>query len=94
MKTIKRTVRISSLSHGGPIPGLVMQQLPLPTNGGLTQSLVTCRVANLAFLKPDFEIQAFFDALGFFENKKYQSKSGFFFLIFLVGKAWLWQNIV
>jgi len=27
-----------SLSHGGPIPGLVMQQLPLPNNCGLMQS--------------------------------------------------------
>jgi len=46
------------------------------------QSLVTCRDANLTFLKPNFEIQAFFDALGYFENKKYQSKSGCFFFIF------------
>ena len=39
------------------------------------QSLVACRVASLAFLKPDFEIQAFFDALVFFEDQKCQSKS-------------------
>jgi len=46
------------------------------------QSLVACRVANLAFLKPNFENQAFFDALGFFENQKYQSICYFFFFIF------------
>jgi len=46
------------------------------------QSLVACRVAKLAFLKLNFEIQACFDALGFFENQKYQYKSGFFFFIF------------
>jgi len=60
----KRSVRISLLSHG-PIPGLVTQQLPLPNRSGVMQSLVACRVANLAFLKPNFENQAFFDALGF-----------------------------
>jgi len=46
------------------------QQLSLPNNGSLTQSLVACRVANLAFWKPDFEIQAFFDALGFSRKSK------------------------
>jgi len=45
------------------------------------QSLVACRVANLAFLKPNFEIR-FLAHLAFFENQKYQSKSGFFFFIF------------
>jgi len=35
------------------------------------QSLVACRVANLAFLKPNFEIQAFLTHLAFFENQKY-----------------------
>jgi len=44
----------------------VTQQLPLPNSGGLMQSLVACRFANLACLKPNFEIQAFFDAVGFF----------------------------
>jgi len=84
-KNTKRTVRISSLSHGYPIPGLVTQQLPLPDNCGLMQSLVACRVASLAFLKPDFEIQAFFDALVFFWRSKMSvkiSKSGFSFFIF------------
>jgi len=71
-----------SLSHGGPIPGLVTQQLPIPYNSGLMQSLVACRVANLAFLKPNFEIRDFLTHLAFFENQKYQSKSGFFFFIF------------
>jgi len=47
------------LSHGGPIPCLVMQQSSLPNNSGLMQLLVTCRVASLAFLKPDFKILAF-----------------------------------
>ena len=32
------------------------QQLRLPNNSGLMQSLVACKVANLAFLKSDFEI--------------------------------------
>jgi len=45
-----------------------MQQLSLPISG-LMQSLVTCRVANLAFLKPGFEIQDLFIALGFLENQ-------------------------
>jgi len=83
----KPTVRISSLSHGGQIHGLVTQQSPLAYNGGLMQSLVACRVANLAFLKPNFENQAFLRAWLFFENQKYQSKSGFFFLIFFTLKA-------
>jgi len=38
--------------------------------------------SNLAFLKPNFEIQAFLTHLAFFENQKYQSKSGFFFFTF------------
>jgi len=50
------------------------------------------KVANLVFLKPDFEILAFFNAL-FCENQRKQTKSGFFWL-FSVGKAWLWQSIV
>jgi len=37
------------------------------------------RVANLAFLKPDFEILAFLNAFGFFwKSKRSQTKSGFF----------------
>jgi len=43
-----------------------MQHLPLPNNGGLMQSLVVYKVANLAFSKPNFEIQAFYEVLGFF----------------------------
>jgi len=39
-KNTKQTARISSLGHGGQIPGLVTQQLPLPNNGGLMQLLV------------------------------------------------------
>jgi len=42
-----------------------MQQLRLCNNSGLMQLLVVCRVANLAFLKQDFEILAFFNAFGF-----------------------------
>jgi len=38
-----------------------------------------CRVANLAFLKPNFEIQAFFDALGFFLKIKIPVKIWPFF---------------
>ena len=38
-----------------------------------------CRVANLAFLKPDLEILAFFERLWLFlEIKQSQTKSGFF----------------
>jgi len=47
MKTTKRTTQIFSLSHGGLILGLVTQQLPLPSNSGLMQLLVACRVANV-----------------------------------------------
>ena len=57
----------------------MIQQLPLPNNGGLIQSLVACSVANLAFLNLNFEIQAFLTYLAFFENQKYQPKSGFFY---------------
>jgi len=40
---------------------------------------IPSRVANLAFLKPGFEILAFFENLWLFlEIKKSQSKSGFF----------------
>jgi len=53
-------------SVSSPIPGLLTQQSPLPNNSGLMLSQVTCRVTNLAFLKRNFEIQAFFDALDFF----------------------------
>jgi len=63
------------LSHGGPIPGLVMQQLPLPNNCGLMQS------AKLAFLKPHFEIQAFLTHLAFFENQKYLAFSILLFFV-------------
>jgi len=34
------------------------------------QSLVVCRVANLALLKPNFEILAFLKHLAFFENQE------------------------
>ena len=81
-KLQNRLYESPALGHGSPIPGLVTQQLPLPNNSGLIglmQSLVACRVANLAFLKPNFEIQAFLTHLAFFENQKYQSKSVFFF---------------
>jgi len=47
----------------------------------------------LAFLKPDFEIQAFFNSFGFFGNKKARQNLAFSGP-FSVGKAWLWQNIV
>ena len=95
MKTTKRTTQIFSLSHGGLILGLVTQQLPLPSNSGLMQLLVACRVANLAFLKPNFEIQAFLTHLAFFQNQKYLSKSDFFFFNFFglkdlaLAKHWL-----
>jgi len=47
------------------------------------------RVANLAFLKPDFEILS----LAFYRSQKKRVKSVFFWLI-SVGKAWFWKNIV
>jgi len=50
-----------------------------------------CKVANLAFLKSNFEIQAFLTHLAFFENQKYQSKSGFFFFIFFSLKGFAKQ---
>jgi len=60
----------------------------------LHKNQVHCMVADLAFLKPDFEILAFLEHLWLFlEIKKSQAKSGFFWL-FSVGKAWLWKNIV
>jgi len=45
------------------------------------------RVANLAFLKPDFEILAFLAHLAFYEKKSQRNleRSGVLF----VGKAWL-----
>jgi len=59
--------------------------------------MVASRVASLAFLKPNFEIQAFFDALVFFfENKKSQLKSqnlAYSFLFCSVWETWLWQNM-
>jgi len=61
----------------------VTQQLPLPNSSGLMQLLVACSVANLAFLKPNFEIQAFFDALGLFEESNISVKIWLFlFYIF------------
>ena len=48
-------------------------------------SILVCRVANLAFLKPDFEILAFFEHLWLFLEIKKPEKSGFsgfFWLIF------------
>jgi len=41
------------------------------------QWLVACKVANLAFLKPDLKILAFFNALGFICKSKKPVKSGF-----------------
>jgi len=41
--------------------------------------MLCCKVANLAFLKADFEILAFFEHLWhFLDVKKKQTKSGFF----------------
>ena len=79
-------MQIFSLSHGGLIPGLVMQQLLLPNNGDLVQFLVACWIANLAILKPNFEIAFFWRTWLFFLNQKYQSKSGFFFIFFQSAK--------
>jgi len=76
---------ISLDSHGGPIPRLVIQQLTLPNNGGLMQSLVACKYfacCQFGIFEAKFRSSGFYDALGFFENQKYQSKSGFFFFSF------------
>jgi len=43
---------------------------------------ITSRVANLALLKPDFEILFFLNTFAFFEDKKIQTKSGFFLAFF------------
>jgi len=45
--------------------------------------MVACMVANLEFLKPSFEIQAFFDTL-VFVNKKKPVKTWMFVLFFSV----------
>ena len=50
------------------------------------------RVANLAFLKPDFEILTFFNALGLFWKQKTKKTDKIW--LFSGGKVWLWQNIV
>jgi len=62
----------------------VVQYLALRRNSNAHPTIVvSCsRVVNLAFLKPDFEIQAFLTRLPFYENQNYQSKSGFLFFIF------------
>jgi len=52
------------------------------------------RVANLAFLKPDFEILAFFEHLWLFLEMKKARQNLAFSGFFSVGKAWLWENIV
>jgi len=49
-----------------------------------------CRVANLVFMKPGLEILAFFNTSGFSGSIKSLIKSRFF----IIGKVWLWQNIV
>jgi len=51
------------------------------------QTFTSCRVANLAFFKTDFQ------NLAFFGNQSKPDKIWLFWLI-LVGKIWLWQNIV
>jgi len=45
------------------------------------------RIANLAFLKPDFEILAFFNSLGVFDFQKQPDKIWLFLAFFSVGKA-------
>jgi len=52
------------------------------------------RIANLAFLKPDFEILAFFNSLGVFDFQKQPDKIWLFLAFFSVGKAWLWLHVV
>jgi len=48
------------------------------------QSLVACRVANLAFFKPNFEIQAFLTHLFFLKIKNTSQNLAFSFLFFSV----------
>jgi len=45
------------------------------------------RVANLAFMKPDFEILAFLNTFRYFGNQKIQTKSVFFLAFLSVEKA-------
>jgi len=42
-KSQRETVRVSSLSRGVPMPGLVAQQLRVRNNIDLMQSLIACR---------------------------------------------------
>ena len=58
-QTTKQTVRISLLSHDGPIPGLVMQQLCLANNSGLMQD------CQFGMFEIRFESLAFFNHLAF-----------------------------
>jgi len=52
---------------------------PTYNNSGLMWSLFMSKVANLAFLKPNFEIQAFLMHLAFFENQKIPVKIWLFY---------------
>jgi len=58
--------------------------------GSVQVTIAGVRVANLAFLKPDFEILAFFEHLWVFLDIKKPDK----IWRFSVGKAWFWKIIV
>jgi len=51
-------------------------------------------VANLAFLKPDFEILAICEYFWLFLEIKKARQNLAFSGLFSVGKAWLWKNVV
>ena len=55
---------------------------------------VWARVANLAFLKPDFEILFFLNTFGFFRKSEKDRQNLAFSGFFLVGKPWLCKNNV
>jgi len=57
------------------------------------QSLVACKVANLAFLKSNFEIVVLMN-LAVFENKKKPDKLWIFLYIFFSRKGLALPNIV
>ena len=89
-KTTKHAAQISPLSYGGLITGLVMQQLPLPNNGGLMQG------CQFGIFEAKFWNSGFFDALGIFWKSKILVKIWLFFYYFFQSErlGWPWQNIV
>jgi len=73
--------------------GLGLKNFTVRSSLLLATSPQGCQFQNLAFLKPDFKILAFFEDLfwHFLGIKKSQTKSVFFSLL-SVGKAWIWKK--